>query len=465
MGVSTCRPDGATDLEYRASVSNLETVGRMVNTEVSGNLSAEGRLTGNMGSLQTTGTGAVSNLRYGGASVLAAKTNYDVRMPDLQAARAEVTADTTATLLEVAGRQILEAKARTTWKDQTLGFDANVREERRSLSARGDVVLHPDHQEVHLLDLAMTAEGVEWRTEPGSRAAIQYGGDRIRVQDVRLVSGVQRLAVDGAFGGPGDALKVEAQGVDVASVNTLLLGTQPIGGTLSASATLAGTREAPHADATFSIVNGSFREFRYQTFGGSIAYAADGVRLDTRLSQAPDAWIAAKGFVPASSFKPVDRAEAAALEADEHVAGVPGQQLDVAVTSSALSLGLVEGFVPQVTKVSGTLQADVRVTGSPKDPHLDGAIEIRNGAFTVAELTKSGYTGLDTRITLAPDRVRIDQFSLVDEHQHTLRVSGELAVHQPPDRRRADRDQVGSVRDRRQRAGRHQAEYRRADHR
>ena len=42
----------------------------------------------------------------------------------------------------------------------------------------------------------------------------------------------------------------------------------------------------------------------------------------------------------------------------------------------------------------------------------------------IAELTKSGYTGFDTRITLTPDRVQIQEFSLVDEHQHTLQRVG-----------------------------------------
>ena len=423
------RPDGATDLEYRASVMNLETVGRMLKTEVAGNLTAEGRLTGNQRSLETKGTGSVSNLRYGTTSVLAAKTTYDVRVPDLQPARAEVTADTTATLLQVAGRNIPEATARTTWKDQTLGFEARILEQKRTLAADGDLVMHPDHQEIHLRDLAVTTAGVEWRTEPGREAAIQYGGDRIVVEGMRLVSGAQRLAVDGAFGGPGDTLTVRAEAVDVASVNAVMLGQQQIGGTLSATATLTGTREAPRADATFSITGGSFREFKYQSFDGTLVYAVDGVRLDTKLSQTPEAWIAAKGFVPAALFKASDPADSAAHPTDEHLAARPGEELDIAVKSSTLSLGLIAAFVPQVSKVSGTLEADVRVTGSPRDPHLSGAIDIRNGAFTVADLTKSGYSGFNTRITLAPDRVQIQAFSLLDEHQHTLSVSGELAVH------------------------------------
>jgi autotransporter translocation and assembly factor TamB len=430
-GRADIRQEGQSDLQYKASVTDLATVGRMVDTDVSGSIAAEGHLTGNAVSLETTGRASVSNLKYGGTSVLAAQTNYDVSVPELQPARAQVTADTTANLLEVAGRPITEATAHTTWKEQTLGFDAKILDqEKRTLVARGDVVLHPDHQEVHLEDFAARAEGVEWRSEPGNAAAIQYGNDRIGIQRLRLVNGTQRLAVDGDFGRPGDSLRIQADAVDVASLNTLALGTQKVGGTLNLTATVTGTREAPRADAEFSIANGSFREFVYQSLEGKVQYGADGARLETKLTQSPGAWIAAKGFIPPSAFRAPTAEERAAIEHDVHEVAPPDEQLDVAVTSSPLSLALVEGLVPQISKVSGTLQADVRVGGTPRDPHLNGAVDIKNGAFTVADLTKDGYTGLDTRIVFEPERVRLQEFRLLDEHQHTLSVSGELAVHQ-----------------------------------
>jgi translocation and assembly module TamB len=103
--------------------------------------------------------------------------------------------------------------------------------------------------------------------------------------------------------------------------------------------------------------------------------------------------------------------------------------MDLVVTSSALDLSIVEGFVPQVTKASGTVQADVRVLGTVRDPHLDGHVDVRNGAFTIEQLTKGGYTGLDTRIAFEPDRVRIGELRILDEHQRPLRIAGELGVH------------------------------------
>ena len=44
----------------------------------------------------------------------------------------------------------------------------------------------------------------------------------------------------------------------------------------------------------------------------------------------------------------------------------------------------------------------MHVTGTGYDPHADGAIEIRGGAFAIPELG-TRYSGLDTRIDLQPD--------------------------------------------------------------
>lgn len=426
-GHVTMRDDGASNLSYKVDVGNVEPFARMAGQQASGTVSTEGTLTGNAQALKTTGTLKASNLHYGTtASVLSLGSEYSVTLPELQVDRAQVTADTTASLIEVAGRQLTEANAKTTWGNKTLGFDARLRDQKRALSAAGDVVLHPDHREVHVRDLALQTEGVEWRTAPGSAAAMQYGAERIAVQGFALVSGRQRLSVDGAFGTPSDRLQIEASSIDLSSVDRLALGDQRIGGELNASATVTGTREAPEVSVRFGVTNGSFRDFTYADFSGTASYAADGTRFDTRLTQKPDAWIQAKGFVPAAAL----RSAPGSAVAGGHEIPPPGEGIDVAVTSSALDLGIVQGFVPQLTKVSGTVQADVRVMGTIHDPHMKGSVDIRNGAFIVADLTKDGYTGLDTRIELEPDRVRISRFSLLDEHKHSLTVSGELGLHQ-----------------------------------
>ena len=66
--------------------------------------------------------------------------------------------------------------ATTTYDENRLDFTTNIKEKTRELDATGQVLLHPDHQEIHLPELAVRTQGVEWRTAPGSQATMKYGG-------------------------------------------------------------------------------------------------------------------------------------------------------------------------------------------------------------------------------------------------------------------------------------------------
>jgi autotransporter translocation and assembly factor TamB len=103
--------------------------------------------------------------------------------------------------------------------------------------------------------------------------------------------------------------------------------------------------------------------------------------------------------------------------------------IDIDVASSQIDLGIVQGFTSYVTNVTGVLQANFKVTGSGYDPHLDGAIDIKGGAFS-APLLGMSYTGLDTRIDFKPDAVTISQFQILDDDKNPLTVGGSLAVHE-----------------------------------
>ena len=90
---------------------------------------------------------------------------------------------------------------------------------------------------------------------------------------------------------------------------------------------------------------------------------------------------------------------------------------------------MVQGFTSYVTNVTGVLQANVNVTGSGRDPHFAGVIDIRGGTFAIPDLG-TAYTGLDTRIDLKPDAVTISEIRIVDDHQHVMTIGGTLAVHE-----------------------------------
>src|SRR4029453_7464901 len=145
---------------------------------------------------------------------------------------------------------------------------------------------------------------------------------------------------------------------------------------------------------------------------------------DVRVDQDPQSWLTAKGFAPTTLFQPTPRE----MEG-EHMAPPLGEAINIEVATSQINLGVIQGFVPYVTNVTGTLQANVKVSGSGYDPHLDGAIDIRGGAFAVPDLGAS-FSGLDTRIDLKPDEVTISEFRILDKNKKSMTIGGSLAVHE-----------------------------------
>src|SRR6185312_4076801 len=110
-------------------------------------------------------------------------------------------------------------------------------------------------------------------------------------------------------------------------------------------------------------------------------------KVDARLDQAANVWIEAKGTVPLSLFKQ----------------DLPVAPINLAINSSAVNLGLIEGVTDVVRNVAGTIQINVKVLGTSADPHFTGSIDIANAGFLV---TGSGARYKNTRasLTLTEDR-------------------------------------------------------------
>jgi translocation and assembly module TamB len=170
----------------------------------------------------------------------------------------------------------------------------------------------------------------------------------------------------------------------------------------------------------FTLSQGAFRDFTFEGLAGTVNYAEQGVDMDVRLQQTPTAWITAKGHAPLTLFR--------ATPPDVEAHG-GGGAVDIQVASSQIDLGIIQGFTSYVTNVTGTLQADLRVTGTGYDPHVEGAVDVRGGAFAIPDLGTS-YTGLDTRIGLEPDVVNIQEFKILDNRGFPMTVGGTLAVHE-----------------------------------
>jgi autotransporter translocation and assembly factor TamB len=435
---------GASNVKYHVVATDIARLAALGNVEgVGGAATIDGTLTGNARTLRTTGTLDGSNLRYQANKALDLNSTFDVTVPNLEFAHAQVKGNTHGTFIEAGGLQINELQAGTTYADQKLDFQVQVKEAppspadaaavggnpsaARELQAAGTALLHTDHKEVHLPSLSLETQGIEWRTAPGAEATVVYGNDRVQLRNVRLVNGNQSIGADGEF--PlGDStqpgtITVNAQHVDLSQVDKLAMLNRGLTGTLDANARVAGTSKAPVVDGRVTVSNGGFQQFKYESLTATANYASDRIRLDARLTQAPGVELTAAGTIPMTALRrnPVG--------VTGHVEPTAGDQLDVRVKSSRINLSLVQSFTTAVTNVTGTIEADVHVGGSGEDPHVTGYVALDGGGFSVPD-AGTAFRGLTTRIELEPERITIPQFRILDQHDDTLTIGGQLAMHQ-----------------------------------
>jgi autotransporter translocation and assembly factor TamB len=418
---------GNSNLELHVETPSIAKVGIIAGQEnLTGGAIVDATISGNAQKLTVWGNMHGSGLGKGENNALVADTTFDFTMFELDPATGTGHALTTATFVQIGGQKINGMYVDSTYGNSKLHFSVDAQQELRQIEIAGEAIFHPDHQEIHLPAITLRSQQIEWHSAPDSAAAIQYGKERIEVKDVALISGGdQRISADGVLGGPeGQAIRVRVENVDVASLNQLALGRAgQIAGRLAADAIVSGSPDVPRVAGEFTLTQGAFQMFRFDSLGGMVTYEPSGVDLDVRLQQTPTQWLTAKGRAPMSLFQ--SRPPEAG---DTHHEAVGSDAVNIQVESSLVDLGVIQGFTSYVTNVTGTLQANFKVTGSGQDPHLDGAVDVRGGAFDLPDLG-TRYTGLDTRIQLTPDAVTISEMKIVDNHGSPLTVGGELAVH------------------------------------
>ena len=424
-GTLALNDSGSSNLKVHADSSNLEEVGKLLNQPLSGLGKVDATVTGNRRELQATGNLIGDGVKYGDNGALTLSSDYTAKIPDLTLADATIAAKSHATFVTVAGRNVNEVDGTINYRQKQLEFDFTAKEPRRSLGAAGSVIVHPDHHEVHLRTLGLQTAGLTWQLAPGSEAAIDYAKDDIAVSNLIMTSGDQRISADGRFGRAGDALRVTLENVDLASVDALMLREPQLSGRLNASGAVTGTTDDPHFKGEFQVNQGGFRQFRYDTFGGTVDYVGAGLSVDAKLEQNPTTFVTAKGYVPTAMFK---GGSAEQRESAHGASPRPEDRIDLHVESTPIDLGLIQGFTSQVTDVTGTMQAKVDLTGSAADPHPIGTVTVQNGAFTVPA-TGVNYTKFEGKVDLEADRVHVGAITVLDNHFNALNLSGDLAVH------------------------------------
>ncbi|MPZ16348.1 MAG: hypothetical protein GEV06_00320 [Luteitalea sp.] len=427
-GAGTASLDEETpwSVTYRIVSDDVEPLARRIGQPVKGAATVEGRITGRRSELTTTGTLEAQTAAYGARfSIAQLDSTFQLVLPELDVARLRGEAKTRASRVGAPGVELQTLTADATYADRTLDFRASALESRGSIETRGRASLLDGRQEVQLEEFSIERRDVVWRLPPDREARIVYDKTTVTVAGVELVNRAQRLAVDGllAIGDTSKSeLEVTAERVDLSQMDDLTIGDRGMAGMLDGRATIRGTPAAPLVNATLDVRDGAYGDYEFQSLAGTVRYDGALADVDLQLQQDANARLTARGVVPKTLFQP--RAEAPA----GHVAASARDRLDVTIQAQQFSLALIDELVPQIQQMQGTASADLRLTNAGLDPHIVGSADLANVRFTLPA-TGLRYQGGHARLRFQPERLRIEEFQLLDPQKQPLAVTGQMALH------------------------------------
>jgi autotransporter translocation and assembly factor TamB len=427
-GSGTLAMDDATnsDFTFRFDVRDLAPVGDLAGLPLKGSATVDGRATGLYDALRVAGTVVGHRLAHGDvAEALSARSTFDVRTPQLGLGRMTLKAETEAGFLKIRGVDFAGLTLQSTLAGDALTFDATIKDPRRTGTAAGQLLLHGDHQEVHLRALSLESGNQRWQLAPGATPALQYGNDMLSVQGLALEQGDQRVRAEGTLGltaGAVGTLDVVVENVDLAQIDRLLVENPRYGGRFDATAKVIGSIPSMSVDSTIAIRQGTIQQVAYESLTGRVSYQDERFTVDIRLQQSPQEWLTTKGTFAATLLQP------SPPEGRAHVDASENDQVDLRIESSPVSLGLIQGFTDVVTDVKGFLQANVHIVGSGRDPHIAGFVDVREAAFVV-QATGAPYTGVTTRLQFDAERLNVTGLKMLDADGDVLTLEGALALH------------------------------------
>ncbi|MDX1531176.1 MAG: translocation/assembly module TamB domain-containing protein, partial [Rhodothermales bacterium] len=326
--------------------------------------------------------GRVSSRAFSGR--LAIDTGYAPSLAD----RAEAALTVKAAELQLPVGPTSDATVSVRYADRraevAVENDAVEGPERVALDAT--LGLAPERIQVAIWDLGIETEGQAWRAVDAPKLDVYADAAVVRGLVVERETGKaqaeepQRLAFDGVLSpAPTDTLHVRAQALDLDEALSLVRLRNFFGGRLDAELAVAGALGQPQVVGEAEVERFTFAGRRAGHAALTSRFAPERDALDVNLRLEPDG-------------------DPLSVENDFRVVGtvrLPGRAPDGTRTPGALDLGLdidrLDLFVfdwlfpAVVSDAGGYATGQGRITGTPRVPLFDAALDVHDGTIRVPD--------------------------------------------------------------------------------
>jgi translocation and assembly module TamB len=248
--------------------------------------------------------------------------------------------------------------------------------------------------------LAVHLPGDAWVLERPAELTVTDSAATVSRLGLRSVYGAGKLSLEGDLPTRGRAdAHLQLEAFPLVGVYALLeRDTAGVGGTITATAGLSGTRASPVSSGSFSLSNGSFGEFHTPFVDGTFEYR------ERRLGAALHLWRSGQQILDVHAYLPLD------LALEPVARRQLPDTLSVRATADSVDLSVLEALTPTLQRVTGVFSADVGIAGTWDAPRLRGGLEIASAAATIPTLDVR-YEDVNGRLTLAGDTIAIQALS------------------------------------------------------
>ena len=262
-------------------------------------------------------------------------------------------------------------------------------------STGGDFVLHKEHNEVHLRDLALRFDSTRWvTTHPSS---IRWGAGGVFVDKLELKNGKEgRVFVNGSVPPEGaGSLDIVIENFQAADLAALTQTDLEFRGLVTTTARIEGTTAAPRFRAALGVANATYGGAALPDVRATATYAAPSLTLHLEAADSGRQVAVADGKI--------------AMNLGSSAGGplLPDAPITIDVRSEGLPLALVSRFTDVVENVQGRAFGVVRVRGTTRHPRTVGALALQNGSVRVVS-TGMQLTNVQGSLRLLTDTVIID---------------------------------------------------------
>lgn len=405
---------GESALDYVVDAPDLSALSSVGLSDLRGAVHAEGTVTGPPEEWRVHADLGGHQLAYGDrARALTINGTVDGRVPVKAWQDATATIVLDGTFMNVGDYEIQRAALTTKYARQQIEIGGRVDQQARSIEFDSSILLRPEYRELHLRSFALNAQGDPWRLTPGREAVVRYGGGNIRITDLTLERGQERLdaqgliALDPSAGTASGDLTATVASLNVGDLFVLATGTPRVQGTADGRLHLTGDMKNPTAEVEMHIANGQVVDVPFADVQADARLANKVADVTAHLVEPRGATFDVSGRVPVS--------------ADAGPA-------DVRVTSPGISLALVQAMTTAVSDVAGNAAIDVRLTGPLADLDIGGDVHVTAAALRVTS-TGSLYRNVNADVRFENGWATFDRASLQDDDGHTLNVTGRLGLH------------------------------------